>query len=111
MERDNSLYFLDINIVRTHGHFDMTVYSNWTFGRVFTNYENVIPKSFKFVFICFGLYSNLKHLHQESNNSKLMFRNKCCPIGFTCSCIKKFVDSLYVGKDATSLAPKYNLFW
>ena len=51
IEIDNSLYFLDIQIVRTDGQFVTSVYHKPTFGGGFTNYESFIPKSFKFALI------------------------------------------------------------
>ena len=57
---NNSLSFLDINIVRDNNKFTTSVYRKPIFSDVLTNFESFIPNSYKYalIFTCYIELSN-----------------------------------------------------
>ena len=74
IEMHNSLYFLDIEIVKENKKFTTSLYRKPTFSGVFTNFESFIPNLYKYVLIFtllhrdFKLCSNFELFHQEIEN-------------------------------------------
>ena len=75
----------------------------------------VIPNSYKYALIftllhkVFKLCSNFELFHQKIENLKNILKKNGYPVNFTNSCIKKYLDNLYVKKEVYLLAPKMQL--
>ena len=113
MKQNGSLSFLDIKISRENNKFVTSVYRKTTFSRVFTNFESFISKCYKCSLIDISLYrrfnlcSNMENFHQEISSLKSVFKSNGYPKNFINSCIKHFLDKLFV-KNKVSV-PKVQL--
>ena len=84
--------FLDVKICRKNGKFVISVYRKPTFRGVFTNYESFIATYHKR-----GFFHTLLH-RSFSFNEVLAFSFNNYPPNFTGSCIKSFLNKLYMTK-------------
>ena len=109
---NNSLYFLDIKILRKNNKFTTSIHHKSPFSDVFTNFESFVPNFYKYALTftllhrAFKLCSNFELFHQEIENLKNIFRKNGYRVIFTVFCVKKYLDNLYVKKETYFLAPK-----
>ena len=109
---NNSLYFLDIKILRKNNEFTTSIHHNSLFSDVFTYFESFVPNFYKYALTFtllhrgFKLYSNFELFHQEIEYLKNIFRKNSYRVSFTDFCVKKYLDNLYVKKEAYLVAPK-----
>ena len=100
-EQNRSLSLLDIKISSKNNKLVTSVYWKPTFSGVFTNFESFISTSYKRSLIDtllhsrFSLCSNMKFL-QEISSLEWVFKSNSYPKNFIDSCIKIFLDKLFV---------------
>ena len=103
-EKENKLYFLDVEVIREQGKFTTTVYRKPTFSGVYCSFENFLPSVYKFnmvctvVYTCFRICSNWKQFHHELIFLKVIFRKNGYHENFTDKCFKKFLNNVHLLK-------------
>ena len=86
-----------------------------TFSEVFTNFLSFISKSYKHSLIDtllyrgFSLCSNVEKFHQDISSLKSAFKSNGYTKNFINSCIKKFLDKLFVKNKVSLTVPKLHL--
>ena len=97
-EENNSLSFLDIKIFRDSLKFQTSVDRKPTFSGVLTNFESVLPISYKYNVVStllhrgFIICSSSRTLHFEILKLKQIFRSNGYPKNFVDRCIKMYLD-------------------
>ena len=114
-ENDGRLSFLDTNIFRGKGKFVTNVYRKKTFIGVYTNFNSLIPETYKtsliesLLFRWFNLHLDFVKLHHEINILKNILYKNSYPHDLVEKCIKKFVDKVLTQKVVLSTVPKKDL--
>ena len=104
IEENNCMSFLDIRITGELNSFSTSVYRKPTFSRVFTNFDSFIPLSYKtgliwsLLYRAFSLCSSLELFHQEILKLKDIFKRNGYPTSFIDSCVKRFLDKVFIEK-------------
>lgn len=107
-EHDSSFSFLDIKIDRTCDKFCTSVYRKPTFSGVYTNFTSFIPLSYKYslvyslLFRCFRITSDFSRFHVEVKFLKDTLSKNGYPVSFVDTCVKRFLDKLYVPRAPAS---------
>ena len=115
MEQNGSLSFLGIKISGENNKCVTSIYRKPTFIEVFTNFESFISKCYKrslidtLLYSGFSLCSNMEKFHQESSSPKSVFKSNGYPKNFIDSCIKQFLDKLFVKNKVSLTVPKLQL--
>ena len=115
IEDNNSISFLDIKIGRVNNSFSTNIYRKVTFNGVFTNFESIIPISYKLnliytlLFRAFKLCSNFELFHQEILHLKDIFKRNGYPGNFIDVCIKRYLNQVFIEKKIYAIAPKKEL--
>lgn len=111
-EADNSLPFLDVNVIRSDRHFVTSIYRKPTFSGVYTNYCSFIPDLYKrnlvstLLFRIFTICSSWELMHREVANLKLILRRNSYPKHLTEKLIRKFFDKVKRVKTPIHTVPK-----
>ena len=114
-EEDGRLSFLDINILRENDKFATNFYSKKTFSRVYTNFKNFLPETYKIglikslLFRCFSLCSDFIKFHHEIDKLKSILCKNSYPRDLVDKSIKEFLDKILAPKRVVSTVPKKNL--
>ena len=96
-ECDGKMPFLDFSIFREGGKFSTKVYRKSTFTGLYTNYNSLIPKCYKFGLVLtllhriFAICSSYQSLHEELEKIKLILRKNAYPLDFIYFAIRKFL--------------------
>ena len=115
IENENSISFLDIKISRDKNRFTTSVYRKPTFSGLFTNFESLILKSYKYNLLftllhrAFKLCSNFERFHQEIDKLKTIFENNVYPKSFVDLCIKKYSHKVFIKKEVVLKPSKKEL--
>ena len=87
-EKENKLYFLDVEVIREEGKFKTTIYRKPTFSGVYSNFESFLPSVCKFGMVytllhrCFWICSNWTQFHTELMFLKGIFQKNRYPKNF-----------------------------
>ena len=114
-EENDSLSFLDIKFFRYNGKFQISVYRKPTFRGVLTNFESLLPISYKYNLVStllhrgFIICSSYKTLHFESLKLKQIFRSNAYSKNFMDRCIKMYLDKVFVKHPSICVLPKKEL--
>ena len=99
-EVNNSLPFLDVNVIRHNSTFVTSVYRKPTFSGVYTNYDSFIPQNYKSSLVSSLLYrayticSNWKLIHVEFEAIKSIMLKNGYPTHLLDRSISKLLDRL-----------------
>ena len=116
LEREGKLPFLDTLIQRADGKFITSVYRKPTFTGVYTHFESFLPSVYKFgllstlLYRYFSICSSYALFHLEVLQFKKIFLMNGYPSSFIDSCIRKFLDKIFIKKDIKSNVPKKEFF-
>ena len=111
-EIDNTLSFLDINVIRDRYHFITSVYRKPTFSGVYTNYQSFIPDIYKtglistLLFRMFNICSNWNLIHDEIVHLKLTMKRNAFPSNVIDTIIKRFLNHLHHQRKTAIKEPK-----
>ena len=114
-ENDGYLSFSGINIFHDKGKFVANVYREKTFSGLYTNFNSIIPETYKIGLTesllpqCFNLFSDFVKFHHEINILKGILYKNSYPSDFVEKCIKKFLDKVLTQKVVVSTLPKKDL--
>ena len=114
-EENDSLSFLNIKIFRYNGNFLISVYRKPTFSGVLTNFESLLPISYKYNLVStflhcgFMICSSYKTLHFEILKLKQIFRSNAYSKNFMDRCIKMYLDKVFVKHPSICVVPKKEL--
>jgi len=101
VETENSLPFLDVNVMRHNHTFITSVYRKPTFSGVYTNYDSFIPRSYKsslvstLLYRAFSICSNWKLIHKEFDGIKSIMLRNGYPVQLLDCGISKFLGRLH----------------
>ena len=96
-EENNTLPFLDINIIRDDNSFMSSVYRKKTFSGVYTNFISFLPEVYKFnlvstlLFRAYMISSNWTIVHNEIDKLKGIMKLNGYPVKMVDSVIKRFL--------------------
>ena len=111
-EENNSLAFLDINIVCHSGKFQTSIYRKPTFSGVLTNFESFLPTSYKYNLVStllhrgFMISSSYRTLHFEIQKLKQIIRSNGYPQNFVDRYIKMYLDKVFIKHLNICVVPK-----
>ena len=99
-EREENGYmpFLDFNVYREEGKFVTSVYRKPTFTGLYSNFNSLIPVSYKFGLVLtllhrvFSICSTYKQFHEELEKLTAILRKNSYPEKFIERCIRKFLN-------------------
>ena len=118
VEKENVIFFLSvlsINIFREKGKFVTNAHRQNTVSGVYTNFNSLIPETYKtglimsLLFRCFSLCSDFVNSHHEINILKSILYKNSYPRDIVDKCIKEFLDRVLTRKAVASTAPKKDL--
>lgn len=107
-EENDTLSFLDVNIMRENGKFTTSVFRKKTFSGVYLNFFSYLPIEYKkglistLLFRTFTLCSDYHKIHEEISRLKTIWQKNRFPLYFIDRCIKKVLDNLLVKKKPSS---------
>ena len=102
LESNSCLPFLDVKVIRSNGSFATTVHHKSTSTGLFTNFDSFIPMLYKkgllFSLISryFNICSSYVFFHSEMEKFKKTFSLNGYPATLVDSCIKSFLDKMYI---------------
>ena len=114
-ENDGCLSFSGINIFHDKGKFVTNVYQEKTFSGVYTNFNSIIPGTYKIGLTesllpqCFNFFSDFAKFHHEINILKGILYKNSYPRDFVEKCVKNFLDTVLTQKVVVSTVPKKDL--
>ena len=114
-EKQNTMSFLDIAIIREHRTFTTSVNRKPTFSGVYTHFDSFLPSTYKFdnvytlAYRCFRICSSWTKLHNELVWLKETFLENGYPEDFINKCFKKFLDNIHIVKETTLTVEKKSL--
>ena len=114
-EKENKLFFLDVEVIREQGKFTTTVYRKPIFSGLYSNFENFLPSVYKFgmvynlVYKRFRICSNWTQFHTELIFMKGIFRKNGYPENFIDKCFKKFLNNVHLVKENVPTVEKKRL--
>ena len=94
-EKDNRMYFLDVNMIREKNKFTTSVYRKPTFSRIYTHLDSFLTSSNKFgllhtlLYRCFRIFSDWTKFHLELLKLTDVFNNNGYPVNFVNNCFNK----------------------
>ena len=100
---------------RENGKFVTSVYRKPTFSGVFSHFDSLIPKTYKFglvstlIFRCFSICSDMTKFHEEVCKLKTLFKKNGYKENFFDKCLKKFLDKIYTKKISVYNVPKKDI--
>ena len=104
-EKEDSLSFLDIKILRENDKFYTTVYRKDTFTGLYSNFRSLIPTVYKkgliftLLFRIFSICSNWTLMHIEiSKLTKILLFNGY-PLAIITKCITQFMDKIHENRE------------
>ena len=104
VERNDSLPFLDVNVIRDVNMFMTSIYRKPTFSGVYTNYDSYLPTIYKqslvstLLFRAYTICSNWNLVSCEMNNIKSIMLKNGYPESFIDRLISSFISKLYSKK-------------
>ena len=113
-KENNSLAFLDIKIFRDSRKFQTSVYRKPTFSGALTNFGSFLPISYKYNLVStllhcgFMICSSYRTLHFEILKLKQIFQSNEYPQNFVDSCIKMYLDKVFINTWIFVLCQKRN---
>ena len=111
-EENNTLPFLDIEVIRSDTGFSSGVYRKPTFSGVYSNYRSFIPTEYKYGMITtllhrsFEIVSDYVKLDNEIKNLKKILKSNHYPEGFINKVIFMFLHKKYTPKTVRHTVPK-----
>ena len=115
-EKDNRMFFLDVNIIREKDKFTTSVYRKRTFSGIYTHFDSFLPSSNKIgllhtlLYRCFRICSDWTKFHLELVKLTDVFKNNGYPENFINNCFKVFLDDKYRIQEKVITVPKKTLF-
>ena len=112
VEKENSLPFLDVDVLRENGKFSTSVHRKNTFSGVFTNFKAFLPNVYKkglvatLIHRAYMINSSFLSLHKEVEKLKTIFKKNGYPTKFVDKCIFKFFNKLYQKREPVDEDPK-----
>ena len=113
VEKDNTLPFLDINIIRSSSEtFSTSVYRKPTFSGVLTNYMSNIHEGYKTSLVftilhrCWMICSSYEEFDIQIKKVTEIFLNNGYPAFLVNSCIRGFLDKLFIKKPVKDNVPQ-----
>ena len=100
-EIDNSLPFLDVNVMRHNHKYVTSVYRKPTFSGVYTNYDSYIPLNYKsslvstLLYRAFTICSSWTQIHKEFESIKSIMLRNGFPVQLIDRGISNFLDRLH----------------
>ena len=116
IEIEGKLPFLDILIDRTTRKIITSVYRKPTFTGVYTHYDSFLPSVYKFgllstlLYRYFSICSSYVLFHLEVIEFKKIFLRNGYPSNLINTCIKTFLDKVFVKKPIYCTVPKKEFF-
>ena len=114
-EKENTLSFLDVEVICEQGKFTTTIYRKPTFSGVYSNFESFLPSVYKFgmvytlVYRCFRICSNWIQFHTELIYLKGIFQKNSYPKNFIDKCFKRFLNNIHLFKENIPTVQKKHL--
>ena len=115
LENNDTLPFLDVNVLRDAGKFSSSVHRKATFSGVYSNFKSFMPDTYKRGLVSTLLYraymisSSFESLHEEIEKLKKVFSKNGYPSKFVDKCIMNFFNKLYEKKELIHTVPKLDL--
>ena len=101
-ESSNKVSFLDVSITRMNNKLVRLLYRKKIFSGVYVNYNSFLPLKYKkglvytLILRAFNICANYNTLHNEVQYLKSIWQKKLFPIFFNDSCIRRFLDKLFI---------------
>ena len=101
-ESSNKVSFLDVSITRMNNKLVRLLYRKKIFSGVYVNYNSFLPLNYKkglvytLILRAFNICANYNTLHNEVQYLKSIWQKKLFPIFFNDSCIRRFLDKLFI---------------
>ena len=101
-ESSNKVSFLDVPITRMNNKLVRLLYRKKIFSGVYVNYNSLLPLKYKkglvytLILRAFNICANYNTLHNEVQYLKSIWQKKLFPIFFNDSCIRRFLDKLFI---------------
>ena len=114
-EINNIFPFLDVKVFREKGKFVTSVHCKPTFSGVFSHFDSLIPKTYKFglvstlIFRSFSICSGMTKFHEEVCKLKTVFKKNGYKENFLDKCLKKFLDKIYTKINSVHNIPKKDI--
>ena len=116
-EKDNNISFLDISITGLNNKLTTSLYRKKTFSGVYMNYNSFLPVKYKkglihtLLFRAYNICADYQTLHQEIEFLKSIWQGNSFPLFFIDSCIKKFLDKLFIpSRPSNNTSDKREIF-
>ena len=116
-EINNNISFLDISITRVNNKLITSLYRKKTFSGVYMNYNSFLPVKYKkglihtLLFRAYNICADYNTLHNEIEYLKSVWQRNSFPFFFIDSCIKKFLDKLFISsKPSNNASDKKEIF-
>ena len=115
-EKDNRMFFLDVNIIREKNKFTTSVYCKPTFSGIYTHFDSFLPSSNKIgllhtlLYRCFQICSDWTKFHLELVKLMDVFNSNGYPENFIYSYFKTFLDNKHRKQEKVINAPRKPLF-
>ncbi len=100
VEQDDKMPFLDVDILKSNGKFNTSIYRKPTFSGVYANSDSFIPTSFKYGLVysllhrAYSICHNYSQIHTEFVKLKaILFRNGYSNSFVDC-CVSKFMYNI-----------------
>lgn len=117
VETNKTLSFLDINITRSNGSFNTSVYQKPTFTALFTNFHSFIPLTYKKGLIStllnryFKICSSFENFHVEIEKFRKIFNRNGYPTQLYDKCVRVFLDKIYKPAPKSFNVPKKVMYF
>ena len=101
MENENSLPFLDVNVIRLNDRFATSVFRKATFSGIFTNFRSFIPELYKrnlistLLFRSYTISSNWELVHKEVSRIKSFLQKNAYTESYIDNAIKQFFNKIF----------------
>ena len=105
MENENSLPFLDVNVIRLNDRFVTSVFRKATFSGIFTNFRSFIPELYKrnlistLLFRSYTISSNWELVHKEVSRIKSFLQKNAYTESYIDNAIKQFFNKIFGNRD------------
>ena len=117
VECDGKLSFLDIDIYRSNGKFNTSVYRKPTFTGLFTNFPSFIPLTYKrclvpcLVHCIFNICSSYKNFYTELEVVRNLFKLNGFPFHMFEHIVRRFLDNTSNPKPFFQTVPKKIIYF
>ena len=107
-ESQGFMPFLDYKIFRENGKFATSVFRKSTFTGVYSNYNSLIPSTYKFGLVLtllhriYSICSDYKYFDTELSHLKLILQKNGYPLKVIDRAVTKFLDKMFSKKNTNS---------